>query len=648
MGRAGRAAALLCLAALTASTARAEERPWVEVRSPRFTIVSQAGEKSARDLAWQFEQVHSVFSRAYPWAKLESGRPFVVIAVRNEEGLRALAPLAFKDVATHLAAVFTRGPSRDIVAMRTDVGAPTPHDENPYSVAYQGYVSLILTSSFSGRLPFWLSDGLQMFFGNTVVRDEDVHVGRLISSYLERLHSTARLPLAQVMSMDRDSPLVQGESGRRLFDAESWLLVHYLFFGENGTLQPKLNQFAGMLKAGKDPKDSWQAVFGDLKPIEDGLNDYVTRRLYHYTKLNLDVNVDRASFSSRPVSPAQATALNASLQVGMNGPSSAARATAEAAVQLDPNEPLAYEAVGVVADRESRDDDGRVAFGRAADLGSQNAYVHYRYARLLWNPGIDRPTLNRMATALARSIEINPDYSWAYALLAQVRVRLEAATDALQPARMAALLAPAESAHRRTLAEVLGHLGRLDEATAEAGRSLALALTDEQKKSARETLAWLANKRIAASAQAEAQAQPRPETTSATAAGSLSVTQGPTPAVVSSDRHPCDLDDPKFCAAWLVDADKACGAGTLEACSSLGWAYTGARTLKRDPAKAVPPLEKACAGGIQPACHNLAVVFANRQTPEGLQRAIDLTTKACATGLKDACDLKAQLRARLR
>jgi len=29
--------------------------PWVEVRSPHFTVISNAGESRARSVAWQFE-----------------------------------------------------------------------------------------------------------------------------------------------------------------------------------------------------------------------------------------------------------------------------------------------------------------------------------------------------------------------------------------------------------------------------------------------------------------------------------------------------------------------------------------------------------------------------------------------------------------
>jgi hypothetical protein len=39
---------------------------WVEVKSPHFTIVSDASEKDAREVAGQFEQVRALVQRAWP------------------------------------------------------------------------------------------------------------------------------------------------------------------------------------------------------------------------------------------------------------------------------------------------------------------------------------------------------------------------------------------------------------------------------------------------------------------------------------------------------------------------------------------------------------------------------------------------------
>ncbi len=636
-----RVAALACVLVSIAALGQGEERPWLEVRSPRFTVVSQSGEKSARDMAWQFEQVHSVFAKAYPWARLESGRPFVVLVVRNEAALRELSPAFWAGYKIHPGAAFVSAAGRDFVGIRNDLGGPTPNGENPYTTAYHGYVSIVLDASFPGVLPLWFHKGMQGFFGNTLVRDKDVHVGRLINSYLERLNTTARFSIPELVGVDRDSPIYRGETSRFLFDAESWLFVHYLFFGENGTLLPKLNRYASLLRNGTPGPEAFKAAFEDVDALEKGLNAYVTRRLYRYTQLDLDVNVDRATFRTRPMPPSEVAALKAAYVLAMREPAASAHALAQQALKANPDEPLAYEVLGLIADAEDRDADAADAYGKAMDRGSQGYYAHYRLAQLLWKPDNDSATLARMAAALEKATRINPDSPWAQSYLAEVRVRLDDPAGAREPARKAVALAPGEPSHRRTLARVLGELGQLDDATAEAGRSLALAKTDEQKRQGREMLSWLASKKLAPVMKSA---------TPSTAALVATTTEAARTKVqvLDEDTHPCATDDARLCAWWLAESEKACGAGSLEACSSAGWAYTGGRTAPRDPVKAAPLLEKACTGGLQPACVNLAVVLANRKAPDDMKRAMELATGACAAGVEAACDLKAQLKIRQR
>jgi len=481
-----------------ATRAAAEDRPWIEVRSPRFTVVSQSGEKSARDMAWQFEQVHSVFSRAYPWARLESGRPFIVLAVRNEKALRELSPQFWERWNMRAAAAFVTDAGQDFVAIRTDVAGSDDAGENPYSTAYEGYVDIVLNASFPGQLPFWFQRGLREFFGNTLVREKDVHIGRLIKRHLERLNAGSRYSLPELMAIDADSRSYREEGDRRVFEAQSWLLVHYLFFGENGANLPKLNRYADLLRGGRSGPDAFREAFGDVEPLEKGFNLYLSRQLYRYTQLNLDVNVDRASFRSRPVPPPEADALRAAFLSAMQEPPAAARALAEGALKADPRQPLAFEVMGLMADDEKRTDDARTAFAQAVENGSQSYWAHYRLAQLLWKPDNDRATRERIAQALEKATQLNPDHAWSFRYLADTRVNLEDAAGAMEPARKAVLLAPGEPWHRRTLARVLGHAGQLDAAQQEAGRALALSKDEENKRQSREMLVWLAKKREAA------------------------------------------------------------------------------------------------------------------------------------------------------
>ena len=645
-----RIASLSCLLLASAGLAGADDRPWIEVRSPRFTVLSQANEKATREMAWQFEQVHSVFTRAYPWAKLESGRPFIVLAMRDEKALRELSPRFWDGWKMRPGAAFVRAAGQDFVALRTDVTGSDEIGENPYLLAYEGYVSIVLNASFPGTLPLWFKRGLQTFYGNTLVREKDVHIGRLVKRYLALLNEGGRYTIPQLMAIEADSPSFRKEADREVFEAQAWLFVHYLVFGENGSLLLKLNRFAGQLRNGRPGADAFAEAFGDTEPLEKGLASYLSRRLYQYARLDIDVNVDRASFPVRPVPPAEAKAWRASYMSAMDEPAPLTRALAESALAADRAEPVAHEVLGVLADKESRVEDAREAFARAVENGSLSYHAHYRLAQLLWKPDNDPATLARIAAVLEKAVQLNPDHAWSHRYLADTRVSLGNASTALEPARKAVVLAPGESNHRRTLARTLGALGQLDAAQREAAIAQGVARTEEDKRHGRELLAWVIAERAAAAARAAAtsatSAPAAPPATPPAAASSAQKTPPAEGGRTVAAEHPCEVNDPQQCRRWLVAADKACAEGTLEACNSAGWAYSaGPPGAERDPAKATRMLEKACAGGIQLACVNLAVNLAAGRNPEDLKRALDLLSNACAAGSAEACRLKASLQA---
>ncbi len=54
---------LSCVASLgSAPHAGAAEAQWIEVQSPHFSVVTDAGEKRGREVAMRFEQMRAVFS----------------------------------------------------------------------------------------------------------------------------------------------------------------------------------------------------------------------------------------------------------------------------------------------------------------------------------------------------------------------------------------------------------------------------------------------------------------------------------------------------------------------------------------------------------------------------------------------------------
>jgi len=74
-----RTALKLSLAAIALTVAPAHlcaADNWVEVTSPNFRVVSNNGERSARQVAWQFEQIRAGITRGWPWAQAPLDRPY--------------------------------------------------------------------------------------------------------------------------------------------------------------------------------------------------------------------------------------------------------------------------------------------------------------------------------------------------------------------------------------------------------------------------------------------------------------------------------------------------------------------------------------------------------------------------------------------
>jgi len=91
---------LLCVA--FASPAFSGEPQWVEIHSPHFSVITDAGDKRGRDVAVRFEQMRAVFGALMVKAKVNTPIPLQIIAFRNSKELRQFSPI-WRGKATELA-----------------------------------------------------------------------------------------------------------------------------------------------------------------------------------------------------------------------------------------------------------------------------------------------------------------------------------------------------------------------------------------------------------------------------------------------------------------------------------------------------------------------------------------------------------------
>ena len=89
---------------------------FVEVHSPNFIVLTDAGESRGREVAIHFEQMREVFAQLFHRARLQTGVPLRIFAFRNRKGLEQVAPL-WKGKPEKLGGLFAIGPGAAYIAL---------------------------------------------------------------------------------------------------------------------------------------------------------------------------------------------------------------------------------------------------------------------------------------------------------------------------------------------------------------------------------------------------------------------------------------------------------------------------------------------------------------------------------------------------
>jgi tetratricopeptide (TPR) repeat protein len=462
---------------------------WREVKSDNFTVITDASERRARNVVWQFEQVRSAIGKAWPWARVVLDRPVFVIAVKDEESMRRMTPEYWEARnRTRPSAVFVTGRDRHYVALRADVEVEE-QGMNPYSTAFWSYSALVLENSFKRDLPAWLTNGLSSVLSNTIIKEKEVQFGKPIPWLVELANNRARLPLAELLAVTRDSPYYRQSDSRQQFDAQSWALVQYMLFGSKD-LDTKLNQVAKLLIGGTASDAAIKEVYGSLETLDKAAQLYLQQGVFRYMRMLVESDTSALKIPVRVLSAAESAAARAAFHVAMGRPVEARLLLAEAR-EADAAAPAADDVEGMLLDREQKSAEAQVAFGKAVSAGSTNFWTHYRLTTLAPPQGRGPEALRTAAGHVERAATLNPNYPFAFAYLASLRAALDEHEQAIQAAIRAVALDPADVTSRLVAARCLGHLSRQGDAIAIAREALRLARTDQERRSAQSLLSIL-------------------------------------------------------------------------------------------------------------------------------------------------------------
>src|SRR5438552_9996375 len=223
---------LLVFTVFVVSTLFAGEPQWVEIQSPNFSVVTDAGEKRGREVAMRFEQMRAVFG-ALVKANVNLPIPLQIVAFRNTKELRQIAPL-WHGKPIQLAGLFQSGEDRSFIMLDMSV-------ENPWTVVFHEYAHQLMNGVLIEAVDPWFEEGFAEYFSGIEVDSKEARVGKILDYEYQMLQQNSMMKIADLFKVQQNSSTYNETGDRRtVFYAESGMLVHYLY---DNNLIPRLAQY---------------------------------------------------------------------------------------------------------------------------------------------------------------------------------------------------------------------------------------------------------------------------------------------------------------------------------------------------------------------------------------------------------------------
>jgi tetratricopeptide (TPR) repeat protein len=435
----------------------ASENEWIEVRSQHFRVLSDGSDKDARRMAREFEQMRAVFSRQFPTLRLDSGAPLLVLAVRDENSMKALVPALWKTKGAKPAGIFQRGWEKSFALVRLDTVS-----QEDYEVIYHEYTHSFIHMNY--RLcPLWLDEGLADFFANTRFQKDKIYIGvpsrHMRTSFLKPL-----IPLDVLLSVTQRSPYYHDEGKVQSFYAQSWALTHFLMLSPEMDHGKRLGKYFQLLQAGGDRKKIFEEAIGDPTEIQAKLDRYTSQSILPVAVLDTPPQTLEAEFASRRLSAAETEAELSTFHLWEHDKESA-RKLLKDALKADGKMALAHENMGFLYFSEGRDAEAFTEFNRAYELDGKLYLALFYRTMLSPIPRSDLPAdREKFKDALMKVLDLNPQFAPAYIQYAFLELRQGNPEHALGLSRRAEMLEPARAGYHIFSGHIMLQLGRVADA----------------------------------------------------------------------------------------------------------------------------------------------------------------------------------------
>jgi len=426
---------------------RETDSKWIRLRAAHLEILSDAGERSARQALQRLEEVRQVI----PAGESRGPLDLRVFIFASERDYRAYAPTPASG------GFYQSGFEHDYIV--THAG-----DELDRAVVHE-YVHFVLGQQ-SASLPAWFEEGMADFYSNLEISRNRLRAGAAIEEHRALLNRARWLDAAAL----RFPPA----KDQGLYYAQSWALVHMLNL--DAAYRDGMPRFVELMAGGaaSDTTIFEQAFGPSLERALTDLRAYVPRMRDSVLQAPPLDPLSKASLER--LSAVDAQLLRAELALRVAKPLLAAELYRQAARDY-PNNSAAAAGLGALASAQGRTEEARAQLERAVRLDPGNASAWFESAMLEQDAGAG---VARVQELLEKTVAANPNFGEAHALLG-IRATDEGRYDvAVKHLEQAARLLPRKSYVWHALAFAQEKSGQLPAAVAAARRAVRTAVTPEQ------------------------------------------------------------------------------------------------------------------------------------------------------------------------
>lgn len=405
---------------LASSTFGRTEPPWFLVQTPVFTIVSQASEKETRQWAVDLEQFRRGLQTVTGVSE-EFLMPATVVIFRRDRDFEPFKPRRSDGSHKMVAGYFMTRGDHGLLVFSTE-----HEDENMRRIIFHEGTHWFL-HSVSLRWPGWLDEGLAEVFSTFAVEDDYIYIGRSIDNHIFFLHQASLMPVEALVGTNRQTLPYDEDTRTGLFYAQSWLLMHYLIFGEKSANVGRLGSSLMLFRDEKNPDKAFEQAFGcDYHAMDQRLNEYSRYGRFFVWRIPASKEDLSRDITIGPASAADVAIALGNLMAGV-GDDAQAKIYLDRAAAAAPGDPRVLEINAQQALRNGRHDEAVSIYEQAAAAGSKNFHVwlflaqHYmRIAGIYNNFAMADPgKIRKAADDYEQAIKLSPLYPGIYRQLAE-------------------------------------------------------------------------------------------------------------------------------------------------------------------------------------------------------------------------------------